>query len=94
MFMSFFNAHFDCRFPIGTNPARAGKTEEGATKTAPQPAHPHSRGENYGTEIDLIPGYGSSPLTRGKHVGCEGGRDGYGLIPAHAGKTGSSHLRV
>ena len=30
---------------------------------------------------------GSSPLTRGKQFGGDGGRRVGGLIPAHAGKT-------
>ena len=33
---------------------------------------------------------GSSPLTRGKHLGELALRVGQGLIPAHAGKTFSS----
>ena len=33
---------------------------------------------------------GSSPLTRGKRAGTVRGRVGYGLIPAHAGKTPST----
>ena len=50
-------------------------------------AHPRSRGENGMLERLLGPRAGSSPLTRGKHVGWLS-EDGMGrLIPAHAGKT-------
>ena len=51
------------------------------------PAHPRSRGENYGVEIELAPGYGSSPLTRGKRTKNPNSRGHPRLIPAHAGKT-------
>ena len=47
-------------------PAHAGKTEEGATKAAPQPAHPRSRGENANRAPRYCTVTGSSPLTRGK----------------------------
>ena len=47
-------------------PAHAGKMRVVSSTGRPAAAHPRSRGENYNTEIELIPGYGSSPLTRGK----------------------------
>ena len=78
--------HRDLR--VGLIPAHAGKTLGRHQELDQQRAHPRSRGENYGVEIELAPGYGSSPLTRGKHPddGADGRR--MGLIPAHAGKTG------
>ena len=71
----------------GLIPAHAGKTPTWSTPTVACWAHPRSRGENlYGTR-PLGRRYGSSPLTRGKHKHTQGHRPGYGLIPAHAGKT-------
>ena len=76
--------------PGGLIPAHAGKTTQGGLRPIQGQAHPRSRGENRDHEDSPPPRRGSSPLTRGKHglglglVGCEG------LIPAHAGKTGSS----
>ena len=51
----------------GLIPAHAGKTCREDTMRSISWAHPRSRGENYGVEIELFDGYGSSPLTRGKH---------------------------
>ena len=68
-------------------PAHAGKTSHHLPARERGSAHPRSRGENAGRTGRGGPGWGSSPLTRGKpwckpclprHVG---------LIPAHAGKT-------
>ena len=50
-------------------PAHAGKTVNTQAPRISVPAHPRSRGENYGVEIELFDGYGSSPLTRGKRQG-------------------------
>ena len=71
-------------------PAHAGKTRSFGTILQLDGAHPRSRGENV---LVLIVGggrQGSSPLTRGKRVFGEGLLEQGGLIPAHAGKTGSS----
>ena len=68
-------------------PAHAGKTCRDGRTSAPAWAHPRSRGENCGFRGVCASGYGSSPLTRGKHVGHADGLAGGGLIPAHAGKT-------
>ena len=68
-------------------PAHAGKTTTTRATRSRSKAHPRSRGENYGVEIELFDGYGSSPLTRGKpcaRLEQDGDRR---LIPAHAGKT-------
>ncbi len=71
----------------GLIPAHAGKTSHHLPARERGSAHPRSRGENAGRTGRGGPGWGSSPLTRGKpwckpclprHVG---------LIPAHAGKT-------
>ena len=53
-------------------------------------AHPRSRGENVIDELHEINTKGSSPLTRGKHPADIEAMYRTGLIPAHAGKTGSS----
>ena len=70
-------------------PAHAGKTGLQSRGCYAQTAHPRSRGENLirpaATGVDA----GSSPLTRGKHVGGAEVHDRLGLIPAHAGKTTS-----
>ena len=68
-------------------PAHAGKTRSVSRRPPSRRAHPRSRGENddTGGETRVVPG--SSPLTRGKQLGVEGGGLLVGLIPAHAGKT-------
>ena len=53
-------------------------------------AHPRSRGENAGTTVPPMVTVGSSPLTRGKHLGLRQHHQAGGLIPAHAGKTRST----
>ena len=68
-------------------PAHAGKTGTGATRWRAWPAHPRSRGENYGISWRKRGEAGSSPLTRGKLDHLGGGCGVVGLIPAHAGKT-------
>ena len=71
----------------GLIPAHAGKTLCSWRFRARARAHPRSRGENRHW-CDALEGVaGSSPLTRGKHVGDLGVLVGRGLIPAHAGKT-------
>ena len=71
----------------GLIPAHAGKTSQFLADCPCGRAHPRSRGENpvsAATDWALI---GSSPLTRGKHLGVSHGGHVQGLIPAHAGKT-------
>ena len=68
-------------------PAHAGKIGRGGPEAVRHAAHPRSRGENAmwiggGQNFG-----GSSPLTRGKHVGGVPLRTQARLIPAHAGKT-------
>ena len=86
------------RFSIGAGlrivrliPAHAGKTGAAAVAVAMRRAHPRSRGENGSFYHDrfLVPG--SSPLTRGKPRQGDKLADASRLIPAHAGKTDSSH---
>ena len=72
----------------GLIPAHAGKTAFAAAAVQAARAHPRSRGENI---YDMGFGYrerGSSPLTRGKQGLCFMFSMSFGLIPAHAGKTG------
>ena len=51
------------------------------------PAHPRSRGENSNRGEKVAGAFGSSPLTRGKHLQLPELRRRARLIPAHAGKT-------
>ena len=53
----------------------------------PPAAHPRSRGENVPGGTKSWYQTGSSPLTRGKHVGRQSVIVSVRLIPAHAGKT-------
>ena len=74
----------------GLIPAHAGKTAGSQTRAGAWRAHPRSRGENQPGTTSARSTTGSSPLTRGKlprslHLRIDGG-----LIPAHAGKTGSA----
>ena len=71
-------------------PAHAGKTWMRARTRSCDAAHPRSRGENVIDELHEINTKGSSPLTRGKHPADIEAMYRTGLIPAHAGKTGSS----
>ena len=68
-------------------PAHAGKTPVLVVREVQAWAHPRSRGENIMEQTADAHGAGSSPLTRGKPRANENIRLGYGLIPAHAGKT-------
>ena len=68
-------------------PAHAGKTRAHARACGSRWAHPRSRGENLPCPSALLPGSGSSPLTRGKRSLRRRPRPRSRLIPAHAGKT-------
>ena len=69
-------------------PAHAGKTITRLHRHLSFPAHPRSRGENEALQaLDRVQD-GSSPLTRGKPGPRGPHGDRWGLIPAHAGKTG------
>ena len=78
---------------FGLIPAHAGKTEYHQILLATNKAHPRSRGENISVAGMHSQSSGSSPLTRGKRPRQVNGAHGCGLIPAHAGKTSSSHCR-
>ena len=68
-------------------PAHAGKTMSGLPRALRSRAHPRSRGENASSRRSQQRTPGSSPLTRGKHLGLAFQHPEDGLIPAHAGKT-------
>ena len=68
-------------------PAHAGKTIDVWRGSEQIRAHPRSRGENHAVVLGSGHSGGSSPLTRGKRVIVVGLDVGFGLIPAHAGKT-------
>ena len=73
----------------GLIPAHAGKTPWTASLSISQPAHPRSRGENRLAIYEVTTTGGSSPLTRGKQQSIDRLYNVCGLIPAHAGKTGT-----
>ena len=77
----------DCRDTRRLIPAHAGKTEGLAAHQPRQGAHPRSRGENGYLPLSGHQDHGSSPLTRGKQLRVLDCELGWGLIPAHAGKT-------
>ena len=76
------------------HPRSHGKTRWSGWAGGSRRAHPRSRGENNGGTGGGAGMLGSSPLTRGKRApsGDTGQRPG--LIPAHAGKTGSRSCRL
>ena len=75
--------------PVETRliPAHAGKTQISTPNGPLRGAHPRSRGENPVLHFTAVCSVGSSPLTRGKHLGQGQSHQGRRLIPAHAGKT-------
>ena len=54
---------------VGLIPAHAGKTYGGRSVGYRSGAHPRSRGENLDGYRETYEEWGSSPLTRGKHLG-------------------------
>ena len=54
---------------LGLIPAHAGKTRGKAHRRRAGRAHPRSRGENLDGYRETYEEWGSSPLTRGKHLG-------------------------
>ena len=70
-------------------PAHAGKTSHSTNRADSWGAHPRSRGENHGLPVGEGHVAGSSPLTRGKRIRARPSSLAAGLIPAHAGKTGT-----
>ena len=75
-------------------PAHAGKTTRMRLRRRSSRAHPRSRGENKLLSRSHLQNLGSSPLTRGKHECDARYLRRSGLIPAHAGKTGSAPRRI
>ena len=75
-------------------PAHAGKTAFRRVNDLQQRVHPRSRGENLLRNGNRLVELGASPLTRGKHQADRTRRRKDGLIPAHAGKTQWSPLRM
>ena len=73
--------------PAGLIPAHAGSTVRRPLLCEPGRAHPRSRGEHCATFSAGVPGWGSSPLTRGAHTAQTHNRAPVRLIPAHAGST-------
>ena len=71
-------------------PAHAGKTPRLLVSVRVRSAHPRSRGENGGGDVNPYEGSGSSPLTRGKLQVPPDFLWNSRLIPAHAGKTTST----
>ncbi len=74
-------------------PAHAGSTLAFRHEPHPLKAHPRSRGEHMSLTPRRKTSRGSSPLTRGAHnehspIAIDGG-----LIPAHAGSTGSPNRK-
>ena len=59
-----------CQFVSGLIPAHAGKTTRRSPPCLTIKAHPRSRGENRTTAKFAPSAEGSSPLTRGKRMGC------------------------
>ena len=76
-------------FGAGLIPAHAGKTDRALARRRFARAHPRSRGENSEARIHTRSFEGSSPLTRGKRSRPRLRAPVRGLIPAHAGKTGT-----
>ena len=71
-------------------PAHAGKTSSRAWLRAWCRAHPRACGENLREDKRRGPAPGSSPRMRGKRCISFSLSSGWGLIPAHAGKTRAS----
>ena len=78
-----------CYAGQGLIPAHAGKTRLALMLRCVPGAHPRSRGENHRIKRGEVVVRGSSPLTRGKRRRPVSPGEVVGLIPAHAGKTGS-----
>ena len=73
----------------GSSPLTRGKPDAQVSNDHATKAHPRSRGENSKTRAEPPTWPGSSPLTRGKQQVTKLRLSRTGLIPAHAGKTGT-----
>ncbi len=76
----------------GLIPASAGRTRGVPRIRRGSRAHPRERGEDIASRRTDRRGEGSSPRARGGHVASDDVESGHGLIPASAGRTGSSHV--
>ena len=74
-------------------PTHTGKTSSFSWLLRRSAAHPHSRGENPVQCGIPLHRTGSSPLTQGKPQPVLSSLKQSGLIPAHAGKTGTASSR-
>ena len=72
---------------FGLIPARAGSTPTPSLGTTKVRAHPRSRGEHVGVDLEKNNQQGSSPLARGAHTVDGEFYADLGLIPARAGST-------
>ena len=79
---------------MGSSPLTRGKLRLDTLQRRTGGAHPRSRGENNEEGSTPTVGQGSSPLTRGKPDVLVVLKIATGLIPAHAGKTGTGYLLV
>ena len=82
--------HQRCQGPMllpGLIPAGAGRTTGGFGAGDGPWAHPRWRGEDFKRGLDVLKGWGSSPLARGGRPARELDRVLAGLIPAGAGRT-------
>ena len=73
----------------GLIPAHAGKTSANRVLSNEAKAHPRACGENDNLSSNAPSSEGSSPRMRGKPLALRTYETPVGLIPAHAGKTGS-----
>ena len=80
--------------PTGLIPAHAGKTVLPLGAKLLARAHPRACGENHADIFKGVCEIGSSPRMRGKLTGITAPRLRCRLIPAHAGKTGSTDPSV
>ena len=71
----------------GIIPAYAGSTQDPTEPSQENMDHPRIRGEHYSHECELPDSHGSSPHTRGAHVGGSERVEVEGIIPAYAGST-------
>ena len=78
---------FDGSRTHGFIPAHAGNTRYGQTCPSPGRVHPRSRGEYQRFVEQIVPGVGSSPLTRGIQSLTAVCPRFPRFIPAHAGNT-------
>ena len=75
-------------------PAHAGSTRWGRLARFVRGDHPRSRGEHSTVPEDTVLDPGSSPLTRGAHRAILRRHAMWRIIPAHAGSTVVSVLRI